>query len=239
MYGLPGDNARRPRYTERPKENGEPETRRFPAPARTPSVKNRIHDMDSTYSGVNQASAQDEVRHGDWMQTFSGKAFWPLDPRPEEVDIRDIAHALSMQCRYAGHCLRFYSVAEHCVMLVYEMRRHTRRLQIDLLLHDAAEAYLVDVPRPVKRYLTGYREAEARVDAAIRKHFVLFRRPHKRVKALDNAILHDEQAQNMAPSVRDWNLPGGPLGVSLHFWSPAEAEAAFLACARYLGLRGA
>ena len=54
-------------------------------------------------------------RKGDWILTYSGIEFWPLDPRPEDVRIEDIAHALSMQCRFAGHCDRFYSVAEHSI----------------------------------------------------------------------------------------------------------------------------
>ena len=51
----------------------------------------------------------------DWIQTYSGKKFYPLDPRPEDIDIRDIAHALSLNCRFNGHCRCFYSVAEHSV----------------------------------------------------------------------------------------------------------------------------
>lgn len=54
-------------------------------------------------------------RAGDWMQTFTGRQFWPMDPRPEDLDILDIAHALSLLCRFGGHCQRFYSVAEHSV----------------------------------------------------------------------------------------------------------------------------
>lgn len=56
------------------------------------------------------------AKHGDdstWIQTFTGRQFWPLDPRAEDVDIRDIAHALSMKCRYNGHCREFYSIADH------------------------------------------------------------------------------------------------------------------------------
>ena len=52
-------------------------------------------------------------RRGDWMQTHSGLRFYPLDPRPEDIRIEDIAHALPMICRFNGHCSRFYSVAEH------------------------------------------------------------------------------------------------------------------------------
>jgi hypothetical protein len=57
------------------------------------------------------------AERGDWIQTATGRPFWPIDPRPEDIDIEDIAHALSMLCRFGGHCLRFYSVAEHSVLL--------------------------------------------------------------------------------------------------------------------------
>lgn len=59
----------------------------------------------------------DEARIGDWMQTASGRMFWPVDPRPEDVEINDIAHALSLTCRYCGHVREFYSVAQHSVLV--------------------------------------------------------------------------------------------------------------------------
>ena len=62
-------------------------------------------------------------RGGGWLQTWSGRMFWPLDPRDDEVDICDIAHALAHQCRFGGHCRRFYSVAEHCVLLSHAVAR--------------------------------------------------------------------------------------------------------------------
>jgi hypothetical protein len=79
----------------------------------------------------------DPSRRGDWMQTFTGRRFWPLDPRGEDVLIEDIAHALSLLTRYGGHCTRFYSVAEHSVLLA---RAATPENALWLLLHDASEA---------------------------------------------------------------------------------------------------
>lgn len=175
------------------------------------------------------ASARDTspARRGDWMQTFSGRRFWPLDPRPEDVAIEDIAHSLSLQTRYAGHCLRFYSVAEHCVLMARAApAEHARRA----LLHDAAEAYLVDLPRPVKRFLLGYGPAEIKVMGCICLAFGLDGFMPETVKALDNRILMDERAQNMRPTGEVWNYGGAtePLGVTLQFWSPERAEREFL-----------
>lgn len=104
------------------------------------------------------------TRRGDWMQTFSGRQFWPCDPRADEVCIEDIAHALSMQCRFAGHVRKFYSVAEHCVRASWIV---PDRFKLAALLHDAAEAYVVDLPRPIKRQpeLRAYLHIEERVEA--------------------------------------------------------------------------
>lgn len=167
-----------------------------------------------------------EQRRGDWMQTFTGRQFWPMDPRAGEVDIEDIAHALSMQCRYAGHCLRFYSVAEHCVLLA---RYASRQNQLWALLHDASEAYLVDVPRPLKPFLPGYKEAEARVMAAVCERFKLPIDMPEEVKFLDGSILRDEAAQNMTLPPVAWGFPTDePIGVKLRYWSPEEAKIEFI-----------
>lgn len=165
-------------------------------------------------------------RIGDFIQTFTGKAFFPMDPRSQEVDIRDIAHALSMQCRYAGHCRRFYSVAEHSVLIARWLVGKNKPAAIYGLLHDASEAYLCDVPRPVKPYLNGYGEAELRVQAAVWAHFGLRGHVPAIVKEADDRILADELV-NMTRM--PWHARhADPLGVPMMYWSPAEAEREFL-----------
>lgn len=168
-------------------------------------------------------------RFGDWMQTFTGRAVYPLDLRPDEIDIRDIAHSLAMQCRYAGHCLRFYSVAEHSVLIARWLKEagYSHEVQLAGLMHDAPEAYLVDVPRPIKPFLTGYREAEDRAWTVISERYGLGEIPGA-VHRADSRILGDERAQNMKPTDDDWRL-GEPLGVTLECWSPGRAEHEFLA----------
>lgn len=175
------------------------------------------------------ASAAAEIvggDRGDWIQTASGLQFWPIDPRPHEVEIEDIAHALSMLCRFGGHCRRFYSVAEHSVLLA---RVASPQNKLWALLHDASEAYLVDVPRPLKPFLAGYREAEDKIMRAVEVRFNLHLGMPGEVKRLDKAILTDEQMQNMAPAPTPWSTDTEPLGVTLQFWSPEEAKAQFLA----------
>ncbi|MBX5010916.1 hypothetical protein HJB67_13225 [Rhizobium lentis] len=161
------------------------------------------------------------------MQTASGRKFWPMDPKPDEVFIEDIAHALSLQCRYAGHCLRFYSVAEHCVLMARHLRWEGVDVALWALLHDASEAYLVDVPRPVKPYLDGYKPAEAKVMAAIARRFQIAAEMPAEVHDADNRIIADELV-NLVPM--DWHgKHNEPLGVRLRYWSPEKAKEEFLA----------
>ena len=166
-------------------------------------------------------------RKGDWLQTYTGKAFWPLDPRAEEVCIEDIAHALSNLCRYTGHVHRFYSVAEHCV----HVSRHVPwEHSMWGLLHDAAEAYVNDIARPLKRHLDGYADVEAGVMAVIREKFDLPGDEPAEVKLVDNRILLNEKAELM-PGMppRTWGLDDlKPLGCSIYGWNPKEAEMIFL-----------
>jgi hypothetical protein len=172
--------------------------------------------------------AEQPARRGDFMQTYSGKAFFPLDPRVQDVDIRDIAHSLALQCRYAGHCRRFYSVAEHSVLIArWLVGRADAETALWGLLHDASEAYLVDVPRPVKPSLVGYKEAEAKVMEVIAKHFGMPLGMPEIVHEADNRIIADEIV-NMTRM--PWHAKhDDPLGVPLMYWSPSEAEEEFLA----------
>lgn len=163
---------------------------------------------------------------GDWIQTAMGRQFWPMDPRPNEVFIDDIAHALSLLCRFGGHCRRFYSVAEHSVLL---SRAAARPFKFWALMHDASEAYVVDVPRPLKPMLAGYKQAEDKVMQAIAVRFGLHLGLPDIVKKLDRAILVDEVRQNMAPAPIAWlELDADPLGVVLQFWDPDRARREFL-----------
>lgn len=107
-------------------------------------------------------------RRGDWMITFTGKRFWPLDPRVGEVSFRDIGAALSMICRYGGHTRRFYSVAEHSTLLArYFLERHEGGRARFALVHDMAEAYTGDIVRPLKKHWPTAQEIEHRVSSTI------------------------------------------------------------------------
>lgn len=174
-----------------------------------------------------------QPRKGDWLQTFSGLAFWPLDPRPEEIRIDDIAHALSMQCRFTGHTKRFYSVAEHSVR-VSEMCDPQDAMWG--LLHDASEAYLSDVARPVKRLpvMAEYREAERQLLSVIVTKYGLSDVEPASVLVADKIILGIEARDLMSPLLPGWEkwLALIPADCRLKLerpWNPEQAEERFLA----------
>jgi len=169
---------------------------------------------------------QKQAHFGSWMQTFQGRAVYPLDMCPDDIDIIDIAHSLSMQCRFNGHTLRFFSVSEHCCLLSDACSPENRLWG---LLHDAAEAYLADVPRPIKPYLkeyAGYEDAALKVIAE--KYGLTLPIPDE-VKRLDTLILVNERDQAMSTPPQDWDVPTvGISGLILEFWNPVVAEIEFL-----------
>jgi hypothetical protein len=180
---------------------------------------------------------------GPWIRTFTGRRFYPLDPRADEVCAVDIAHALSMQCRYAGHSRWHYSVAQHSVLVSEHVEKavghhvhlHPPGVAAWALLHDAAEAYVLDIPRPLKHALPEFQQAEKKVMAAICDAFDL---PHEEpaiVKRIDTAILADE-AKVLMGDPQDWNLPEPALGVFINKWKPDEAE--FMWLKRFMDLGG-
>jgi hypothetical protein len=165
------------------------------------------------------------ARVGDWIQTFTGKQFWPLDPRPDEICIEDIAHALSMQCRYSGHSKKFYSVCEHSVHVSFTCDPADAFWG---LLHDASEAYIVDIPRPIKPYLTNYEKLEALVMAAVCEKFDLPKEMPASVKTADFGMLTSEMEQLMAPPAADWHIDLNAPRVRLFCWDPDTARRMFL-----------
>ena len=83
-----------------------------------------------------------------YVSTYTGKQFFPLDPQQDQVDIEDIAHGLAYQCRFNGQTRYFYSVAQHSLIVAGLV---PKRLYLAALLHDAAEAYMGDMVKPLKQ----------------------------------------------------------------------------------------
>lgn len=159
-------------------------------------------------------------RTGDWIQTYTGKQFWPLDPKVEDIDIEDIAHSLSLQCRWNGHCRQFYSVAQHAVYVASMIT--DPRAKLWGLHHDDTEAYLTDVPRPIKPYCGDYIKIENHLADTISLAFDIKRNTliDKRVKEVDCTILFMERAVLLGPRPADWNNEDKDPGTSLLDFDP-------------------
>ena len=172
---------------------------------------------------------------GPFIQTVSGRRFNPLEPDSSEVDIEDIARALSNQCRFGGNCRSYYSVAQHCCLVadIVDERGGDVETQLWALLHDASEAYLVDLPHPLKhRSELGrlYAAAEDGLQASILEHFELPAEPPLLIKQVDRALLATER-RAVASEAWHWPELDGfePLDLEIDPWLPERAHEEFLA----------
>lgn len=194
----------------------------------------RAHSLNTFHDGTGIEAGFD--RDAAWIQTHSGRRFNPTKPNPNAIVIQDIAHALSMQCRFSGHCRKFYSVAQHSVLVSYICDSADALWG---LLHDASEAYLVDVPRPLKRSgkFNAYIEFETQMQEAICRRFGLpFQEPPS-VKKADTVLLATEARDLMAPLHPDWVQPVDPLPFLIEPWGPDKAKDMFMK--RFFELIGA
>lgn len=187
-----------------------------------------------------RAAQRFETRRGTWMQTFSGRKFWPLDSRVEEIALEDIAHGLAMTCRYGGHSRRFYSVAEHALIVSHYV---PPAFALHGLLHDSAETYIGDMIRPLKHTpeMIEFRRCEEAIERVVAEAFHLQWTPeaHAAVKEIDDRILVDEITELMHDPAM--YLERGyerlvPLGAQITGLMPDRAERAFLD--RFLELTG-
>lgn len=153
------------------------------------------------------------------IRTFTGKYVNPNDTKNMEVCIEDIAHALSQQPRFGGHLPTFYSVAQHCVEVANMLPLEHK---LAGLLHDASEAYLIDVPRPVKEILVNYKMIEDKVMGRISQEFGFEWPMHEAVKIADEYMLQAEWDALMLGKTA-----GRPLSLLLPL-NPVNAEEAFL-----------
>jgi len=153
----------------------------------------------------NQNHRKGKIMADSWIETYTGRAVTPLRMTANQVCIDDIAHALSNQCRFSGHVKEFYSVAQHCTIIATTILRTFNEPTWALcgLMHDASEAYLVDIPSPLKPYLKNYMGIEAAVMCAIKRKFNLPVDFPAIVKIADRVALKTEQRDLMG-SFRPW-----------------------------------
>lgn len=182
------------------------------------------------------------IAGGGFIECRSGKVFDLRNPDPALIDGEDIAMSLAMQCRYCGHCKFFYSVAEHCCIchdLVERRFDLFRDCGLDqtefafaVLMHDASEAYCIDLPRPVKPLVPAYTVLENSIQAVVRQHFRIKDSTtiHKAIKRADNLVIRAEGHQLMPSKGETWGYgPDIPVMdcIEIQGWSPTQAASEF------------
>ena len=163
------------------------------------------------------------------IRTFMGKWVNVFDPTLDMFDIRDIAHALSHQCRFSGHVSHFYSVAQHsilCYRRAYDQGLNKKE-QLTALMHDSSEAYLVDIPRPIKKQFSQYKIIEDKLMLFLSTKFKFNYPLSEDIISIDNLLLQEEWDNLMVQKVKD------PLN-HLDVYSQEYDEQLFLETYNYL-----
>jgi hypothetical protein len=164
------------------------------------------------------------------IMTQSGRYFSFTEATPDGIHIEDIAHALSHLCRFTGHTREFYSVAQHSVMVSYSV---PPEMALEGLLHDATEAYVGDVSRPLKMLLPEYQKIESFVWSLIAKRFGIAEDLPPEIKQVDNVLLFTERRDFMPANLKSqdewaWGAPIGTLPFRIIAWPPEDAKKLFL-----------
>lgn len=204
----------------------------------TPEEKQAVDNFYKNTVCEVEENAKKETQHyhdNPWIQTYTGKKFYPLNPKLEEIDIVDIAHALSMLCRFTGHCKKFYSVGNHSLLCSHVCDYNDR---LHALLHDASEAFLADISRPVKRSggFDNYIEYENNLQSIIYRKFGLSEIMPVSVKRADDILLATEARDLMVLPPSDWYLKEKPLPFKIEPMPQEDVKNMFLK--RYYELTG-
>lgn len=144
----------------------------------------------------------------DYITTYGGTHMEPTNPEPDKIHIGDIAHALSLICRGNGHVKTFFSVGQHCVRcaLEAEARNYSERVILACLLHDASEAYMSDITRPLKKYLPQYKLYEQQLLAVIYEKYLgskLTEEEEALVKLVDDDLLYFDMLYLLGEHMRE------------------------------------
>jgi len=161
---------------------------------------------------------------GGWIQTYSGIQFWPADPSVDDIDIYDIIHSLSNQCRYTGHTNQFYSVAQHSVICSMNViPKHAKWA----LMHDASEAYVSDLASPLKKYFPKYMDMEDKIQQVIAEKFDLPWPMPKQVTEIDWKVLATEKRDLLGEEPASWGRLPNPLDGIIKTQTPYQAQVSF------------
>lgn len=167
-----------------------------------------------------------------YIITYTGRQFFLLQAEPEDICVRDIAHALAMQCRWTGHCKFHYSIAQHAYYCSYI---GPEEFAFERLNHDDSEAYMGDMNRPLKHYTeagVAYRHQEAKLERTIKEAFGIYPVEHPSVHVADEVMLYTEKAQLLPVVEFEGSNVYPPTAPSetlvIERWTPEQAEANFL-----------
>jgi hypothetical protein len=164
------------------------------------------------------------MKIGGWIQTYTNIQFWPQDPSVDDIDIVDIIHSLSNQCRYTGHTSHFYSVAQHSVICSMNIiPKHAQWA----LMHDASEAYVSDLASPIKKFFPTYMDMEEKIQVAIAKKFGLPYPMPKQITEMDYKVLATEKRDLLGPEPASWGRLPNPLDEVIVAQTPLQAKASF------------
>lgn len=175
-----------------------------------------------------------------WIETYTGRHVNPLQLKPEDIDIKDIAHSLSMLCRFVGHCKWLYTVGQHSIHVAnlvdgarginqdWTLEKHNRTC-LAALLHDGGEVYLSDLSRPVKHsgLFKQYRELEKVVTGRIMERYGCTGVDWGLIKRMDDTMLATEAAHLMFSGGSGWYLPEPALSHDVPKMDAEEVEELF------------
>lgn len=167
-------------------------------------------------------------------QMFSGEQFDPLCADVDSIHIEDIAHALSLACRFGGHCRKFYSVAQHSVLCALHV---PLKFKFEALMHDATEAYIGDMVKPLKVQMPEFNRVEARLWKVIADKYGLPDKLSKQVQAVDARALGAERRDLMDNRFHHrWRSLDGvrPWKDKIVPWTPEASEGRFLRLFNFL-----
>jgi uncharacterized protein len=167
------------------------------------------------------------MKKGDWFLTYTGKKFYPLDPDPDMICIRDIAHALSQVNRFGGHSREPYNVGHHSILVSSMLETD----KLEGLMHDAPEAYVGDMVQPLKRFMPEFREVEKLIWRVICAKYGMKEELPPSVKYADLVLLMTEKRDLLVKHPDPWAVTEEeypPLPGTIIPWSSDTSERIFI-----------
>jgi hypothetical protein len=187
----------------------------------------QIVNLDTNTAGVFLA----KKGKSSWLQTCSGGRVSVLEPQESEIKLSDIATSISKQCRFNGHCNDFYSVAQHCVLgAKFALKHFDRDTAREFLLHDATEAYVGDLIRPVKIMIPEFGIVESGFWGAISRRFSVPYEHTDSCQLIDNIMVTWEK-RDLLPNSEEWpRLPeiSGYNLPTIRCWGWRKSEREYL-----------